>query len=74
MSDCMICAGTGVTEGPLVLLCAACEGTGLILAGTCTACDGTGVRTVTTDVLCHCCDGGGLVLFADHLDAALVAQ
>ena len=61
MSECTHCAGTGVMQGPLEIDCAACQGSGLIIAGTCPACDGHGVKSIVTDVLCACCGGCGVV-------------
>jgi DnaJ-class molecular chaperone len=61
MSECTHCAGTGVMQGPLEIDCAACQGSGVIIAGTCPACDGRGAKTITTDVLCNQCGGSGLV-------------
>jgi len=59
MNECTHCAGTGVMQGPLEIDCAACQGTGRIIAGTCPACDGHGVKMITADVLCSWCGGSG---------------
>ena len=65
MSTCLNCAGTGVIQGPLDIGCAACNGSGRVLAGLCAACDGEGFETIVTDVLCHGCKGSGVQASAE---------
>jgi DnaJ-class molecular chaperone len=60
MMTCEWCHGAGVVIAPQKLKCAACEGSGRILAGTCPACDGHGYAVVTTEIICDLCDGAGM--------------
>jgi DnaJ-class molecular chaperone len=68
MIKCKHCGGTGITKGPFEIDCAACQGSGHIIAGTCPACGGVKTALVVTTILCPQCKGGGVISLVDQLD------
>lgn len=69
MAICTTCNGNGVVPVSLRLQCAACDGSGRVLAGTCPACLGEGSESVTTETICEVCGGTGHLKAVAQTDA-----